>query len=193
VSAVTDQAPGTGGPRSAATRRAILEAARAAFAAHGYEQTTIRGVASAAEVDPSMVIRYFGAKAGLFAAAATADFDRPDLSSVPPGQRGERLVRIFVDRWEDPARNAQLMLLMRTAVTSDAVASQLQNTITELTTAPLAALGDERAAEHGAFVGAQLLGLALCRYVLRLEPLASLPADAVVAAVAPSIQRYLTA
>lgn len=190
---MSEPAPGTGGPRSAGTRRAILEAARTAFAAHGYEQTTIRAVATEAEVDPSMVMRYFGSKAGLFAAAATVDLDRPDLTTVPPAQRGELLVRTFVDRWEDPARNEQLMLLLRTGVTSEAVAEQMRAKITQLTTAPLVALGDEQAAEHGAFIGAQLLGMALCRYILRLEPLASLPADHVITAVAPSVQRYMPA
>jgi AcrR family transcriptional regulator len=190
---VSEPAPGTGGPRSAGTRRAILEAARTAFAAHGYEQTTIRAVATEAEVDPSMVMRYFGSKAGLFAAAATVDLDSPDLTAVPPAQRGELLVRTFLDRWEDPARSEQLLLLLRTGVTSDAVAGQMRARLTQLTTEPLVALGDEQAAEHGSFIGAQLLGMALCRYILRLEPLASLPVDHVVAALAPSVQRYLPA
>jgi Tetracyclin repressor-like, C-terminal domain len=95
----------------------------------------------------------------------------------------------------------QLILLLRTAVTSEAVAAQLQAVLTRLLTDPIAALygvtgdgatGDGRAAERAAFIGAQLLGLALCRYILRQEPLASLPAADVVAAVAPSVQRYLT-
>jgi hypothetical protein len=59
-------------------------------------------------------------------------------------------------------------------------------------TYPIAALGSDDAAERAAFISAQLLGLALCRYILRLEPLASLPAGDVVAAIAPSVQRYLT-
>jgi len=72
VSDSSASAPGTGGPRSAGTRRAILGAARTTFAARGYEQTTIRAVAARAGVDASMVMRYFGSKAGLFTAAATA-------------------------------------------------------------------------------------------------------------------------
>jgi hypothetical protein len=64
--------------------------------------------------------------------------------------------------------------------------------LSQLITEPIAALGDEQAAERGTLIAAQLLGLALCRYILRFEPLASLPADEVVAAVAPSVQRYLT-
>jgi AcrR family transcriptional regulator len=188
--------PGAGGPRSAETRRAILDAARSAFAARGYEQTTIRAVAAAAGIDASMVMRYYGSKAGLFAAAATADLQVPDLRAVPAERWGEVLVRYLVERWEDSSRDDELILLLRTAVTSEAVAAQLQDVLTRLLAEPIAALGDRlgdgRAAERSGLAGAQLLGLALCRYILRQEPLASLPADEVVAAVAPSVQRYLS-
>jgi AcrR family transcriptional regulator len=184
--------PGTGGPRSEGTRRAILDAARATFAARGYEQATIRVVAAQAGVDPSMVMRYFGSKAGLFAAAVTLDLPVPDLRSVPASRRGELLVSNFISRWEDPVRDEELSALLRTAVTSETVAGQLQAIVSQLVTEPIAALGDEHAAERGTLIVAQLLGLALARYILRFEPLASLPADDVVAAIAPSVQRYLT-
>jgi AcrR family transcriptional regulator len=183
---------GTGGPRSEGTRRAILGAARATFAARGYEQTTIRAVAAQAGVDASMVMRYFRSKAGLFTAAVTIDLQVPDLRSVPASGRGELLVRHFISRWEDPLRDDELIAMLRTGVTSETVAEQLQTVLGQVITEPIAALGDERAAERGTLIAAQLLGLALCRYILRFEPLASLPADDVVAAVAPSVQRYLT-
>ena len=188
----TDPLLGTGGPRSEGTRRAILGAARATFAARGYEQTTIRAVAARAGVDASMVMRYFGSKAGLFTAAVTIDLQVPDLRSVPASGRGELLVRHFVSRWEDPVHDDELIALLRTGVTSETVAGQLQTVLGHLVAEPIAALGDDRAAERATLIAAQLLGLALCRYILRFEPLASLPADAVVAAVAPSVQRYLT-
>ena len=183
---------GTGGPRSERTRQAILGAARATFAARGYERTTIRAVAAQAGVDASMVMRYFHSKAGLFTAAVTMDLQVPDLSSAPVDSRGELLVRHFISRWEDPVRNEEMIALLRTAVTSETVAGQLQAVLSLLITEPIAALGDEQAAERGTLIAAQLLGLALCRYILRFEPLASLPAEDVVAAVAPSVQRYLT-
>jgi AcrR family transcriptional regulator len=183
---------GTGGPRSEGTRRAILGAARATFAARGYEQTTIRAVAARAGVDASMVMRYFRSKAGLFTAAVTMDLQVPDLHSVSASRRGELLVRHFVSRWEDPLRDDELIALLRTGVTSETVAERLQAVLSQLITEPIAALANERAAERGTLIAAQLLGLALCRYILRFEPLASLPADDVVAAVAPSVQRYLT-
>ena len=183
---------GTGGPRSEGTRRAILGAARATFAARGYEQTTIRAVAAQAGVDASMVMRYFGSKAGLFTAAVTMDLDIPDLRSVPASGRGELLVRIFIDRWEAPPSDDEMIAMLRAGVTSETVAEQLQSVLSQLVTEPIVALGDERATERGTLIGAQLLGLGLCRYILRFEPLASMSADDVVAAVAPSVQRYLT-
>ena len=189
--ATAEAVPGNGGPRSAGTRRAILEAARSAFAAHGYDQTTIRSVAATAGVDPSMVMRYFGSKAGLFTAASTTHLQPPDLSAFPAGQRGEALVRHIVERWDDAASRDELMLLMRTAVTSDAVAEQLQTVLRQMIIGPVAALGASDADERGGFIATQLLGLALCRYILRQEPLASLPVARVVATVAPSVQRYL--
>jgi len=137
-------------------------------------------------------MRYFGSKAGLFTAAATMDLEVPDLRQVPGYRRGELLVRYLVDRWEDTARDDELIVLLRTAVTSEDVAAQLQATLRQLITEPVAALDGDRAAERSGYIAAQLLGLALCRYILRQEPLASLSVGQVVAAVAPSVQRYLT-
>jgi AcrR family transcriptional regulator len=163
------------------------------FAAHGYGGTTIRAVAAQADVDASMVMRYFQSKAGLFTAAITMDLQVPDLRSVPASGQGELLVRYFINRWEDPATDDEMIALIRTAATSETVAEKLQTVVSQLVTQPIADLGVEQAAERGTFIVAQLLGLALCRYILRMEPLASLPPDAVVAALTPSVQQYLTA
>ena len=192
VASQSGRVPGTGGPRSEGTRRAILAAARSTFAARGYERTTIRAVAEQAGVDASMVMRYFQSKEGLFTAVVTMDVRVPDLRSVPASRRGEFLVRHFLRRWEDPVPDDALIVLLRTAVTSETVAGQLQAILSQVITEPIAALGDDQAAQRGTFIAAQLLGLALCRYILLFEPLASMPADEVVAAVAPSVQRYLT-
>jgi AcrR family transcriptional regulator len=161
------------------------------FAARGYEQTTIRAVAAQADVDASMVMRYFQSKEGLFTAVVTTDLRVPDLRSVPAARRGEVLVRYFVNRWEDPVGD-KMIALLRTAVTSDAIAGQVQATFSERLIEPIAALGEEQAPERAAFIAAQLFGLALCRYIVPFEPLASLSADDVVAAVAPAVHHYLT-
>ncbi len=184
---------GVGGPRSEGTRRTILDAARGAFATRGYEQTTIRAVAAEAGIDPSMVMRYFGSKAGLFAAAATIDLDPPDLASASPRRRGEVLVRHFVGRWERDPSEDMLVFLLRTAVTNESVAEQLQMTFDRMIVGPLQELAYPDAQRRAALIGSQLMGLGLCRYILRLQPLASLPKDEVVAGIAPTIQRYLTA
>src|SRR6201991_5202906 len=132
VPGVSGPVPGTGGPRSGGTRRAILGAARATFAARGYEQTTIRAVAARADVDASMVMRYFGSKAGLFTAAITMDLEVPDLRSAPASQRGELLVRVFISRWEEPPRDDEMIAMLRTAVTSEDVAGRLQGIVSQL-------------------------------------------------------------
>jgi AcrR family transcriptional regulator len=186
------EALGVGGPRSEATRRAILDAARAIFANRGYEQTTIRAVAGEAGIDASMVMRYFGSKAGLFAAAASVSLEPPDLRSVPARRRGELLLRHFVDRWECTPSADTLVLLIRTGVTDDAVAQQVQTNLSRLIGAPVAALGDPDADRRSALIATQLVGLAVSRYILRHEPLASMPVEEVVADIGPTIQRYLT-
>lgn len=183
---------GVGGPRSEGTRRTILHAAREIFAAKGYEHTTIRAVAAAAGIDASMVMRYFGSKAGLFAAAATVNLAALDLAAIPPRERGERLVRHFVSNWEDNLSQESSVFLMRTAVTDPTVASQLQETFNRQILGPVTTLGGQDAASRSALIGTQLLGLALCRYILRLEPLASLPIDEVVPPMARTVQDYLT-
>jgi AcrR family transcriptional regulator len=182
---------GAGGPRSEPTRRAILEVARQGFATRGYEQTTIRVVAAQAGIDPSMVMRYFGSKAGLFAAASTTHLQVPDLRPVPHAERGEFMVRHFIERWEDSPSNDTLVILLRTAVTNDAVADQLHAQFENLVTRPIAELGGDQPERRGSLIGTQLLGLALCRYVLRLQPIASAAADDVINDIAPTVQFHL--
>jgi AcrR family transcriptional regulator len=182
---------GVGGPRSEGTRRTILHAARDIFATRGYEQTTIRAVAARAGIDASMVMRYFGSKAGLFTAAATMSVEPPDLRSVPADRRGEAFVRHFVSRWEDNLSGDSTVILMRTAVADPAVTAKMQATFNKLILGPVASLGLDDAASRASLIATQLLGLALCRYVVRLEPLASLPLDEIVFPVARTVQQYL--
>jgi AcrR family transcriptional regulator len=188
---IAREALGAGGPRSEPTRRTILEAARQAFATRGYEQTTIRAVAAQAGIDPSMVMRYFGSKAGLFAAASTTHLQVPDLRPVPHAERGKFMVRHFVERWEDGPGDDTLVFLMRTAVTNDGVAAQLQGQFESLIVGPVAQLGVDHPERRGSLIGTQLLGLTLCRYVLRLEPIASAAAAVVINDIAPTVQFHL--
>jgi AcrR family transcriptional regulator len=182
---------GAGGPRSEPTRRAILEVARRAFTTRGYEQTTIRAVATQAGIDPSMVMRYFGSKAGLFAAASTSRLQVPDLRPVPHAERGEFMVRHFVELWEERPGDDTLVFLLRTAVTNEGVAAQLQAQFENLIIGPVAELGLDQPERRGSLIGSQLLGLTLCRYVLRLQPIAAAGADEVINDIAPAVQLQL--
>src|SRR5262245_1171972 len=113
-------------PRSAGTRQRILEAARARFSADGYERATIRAVAADAEIDPSMVMRYFGSKEGLFAAAASFDLDLPDLAALPRRERGRRLAQHYLHLWERDPAGGGLAILLRTAATNDSAAERVR-------------------------------------------------------------------
>src|SRR5215213_11453234 len=112
-------APSPAPRRSDATKAAILRAAREQFASSGYQGATIRAIATAAGIDPAMVMRYFGNKEKLFAAAAEFDLRLPDLSDMPRKDVGAALVEHFLNRWED---DETLMALLRTGVTNEAAA-----------------------------------------------------------------------
>ena len=179
--------------RSDATRAEILRAARSRFAADGYQRATIRTIAADAGIDPSMVMRYYGSKEGLFAAAVEVALRLPDLSAIPRRRLGATLVTHFLGRWEDPADDALLMLL-RSAVTDEAAAGRLRAVFRDqLTPAVLKFVGDrEEAAQRAGLVATQMLGLALCRIILRLPPLVAMDPPTVAARIGPTIQRYLT-
>ncbi|MEU1518101.1 TetR family transcriptional regulator [Streptomyces sp. NPDC005811] len=193
-SSSTDSASGSGTPRrrSDTTRTAILDAARERFAADGYEKATIRAIAKDAAIDPSMVMRYYGNKEGLFAATVSVDLKLPDLSALPREDTGRALVTHFLAMWE---RNEVLTALLRVGVTNEAGAERMQGIFRDqlLPLARTACPDPEQAPTRAALVATQLLGLALTRYVLRLPPTVTLPREELVAWLSPTIQRYLTA
>lgn len=179
--------------RSDATKAVILDAARARFAADGYAKATIRAIAADAEIDPSMVMRYFGSKDGLFAAAVRIDLDLPDLTTASPDTLGERLIRRFLTIWEG-SDNPVLLILLRTAITDDAVADRVRAIFAEQVLPAVLRVGDPTDAPRRAgLIATQLLGIALCRYILRLPPVVEMRPEGIIADVAPVIQRYLTA
>ncbi|WP_346118738.1 TetR family transcriptional regulator [Micromonospora coerulea] len=177
--------------RSDATRAAILRAARERFAADGYDRATIRAIAADARIDPSMVMRYYGSKEGLFAAAAEFDLRLPELAAVPAEQLGEVLVRHFLDRWEG---DETLAALIRTASTNPGAAERMRGIFAEQIGAAVVRLGTDpaTAARRAGLITSQILGLAFTRYIVRLPPMAEAAPEELVAWVAPTIQRYLT-
>ena len=189
--------PGGRTPRGRATSDAILAAARRVFAQRGFDATTIRAVAEAAAVDPALVLHYHGSKQRLFLAATELPVDAarlvPLLLEGPREEVGERLVRFALALWEGDAREA-LLAVLRSGVSDPVAAALLRDVVTARLLGPV---GRAIAADHAelrvSLVASQIVGLALVRYVLAVEPLASASHDAVVAALGPTIQRYLTA
>jgi AcrR family transcriptional regulator len=182
-----------------ATRDRILEAAREEFSERGYEKTSVRGIAKAAGVDSALVHHYFGTKEQVFEAAIEVAF-APALGASdavedgPPDTVGERLTRFILGIWENPATRTPLLAILRSAVNNETaaavfrrlVATQLLRRIAGQLDAPDAELRAELAA-------AQLVGIAMLRYVIKVEPLASADPEQIVARVAPVVQGHLTA
>ncbi|MFG3495582.1 TetR family transcriptional regulator [Streptomyces sp. NPDC047928] len=178
--------------RSDATRAAILDAARERFAADGYERATIRSIARDAGIDPSMVMRYYGNKEGLFAAASEIDLRLPPVAALPAKHIGAVLVTHFLDRWET---DEVLTALLRAGATNAAGAERMREVFrTQL--GPIAAgvcPDPADAPRRAALAASQILGMALARFVLRLPPATEMSREEVIAWLAPTIQRYLTA
>jgi AcrR family transcriptional regulator len=179
-------------PRGAeASRAAILAAARERFAADGYERATIRAIAGDAGIDPAMVIRYFGSKEKLFAAAADFDLRLPDPAAIPHGRIGAAFVEHFLARWEE---DDTFMALIRAAVTNEAAAERVRAVFAGQVAPVIAALSGDpaRAATRAALVSSQILGMAICRYALQMPPLVAMSRTEVVGWLGPTVQRYIT-
>ncbi|MFB8354525.1 TetR/AcrR family transcriptional regulator [Streptomyces niveus] len=185
----TDTGPGA--------RERILDAARNEFAERGYDKTSVRGIAKAAGVDPALVHHYFGTKDEVFGAAIEVTFEPalvlPALLSGGEEGIGERLARFFIGVWENPASRAPLLAILRSAVTNETAAAMLRKFVLRRLLERIAVeldvpdptLRAELAASH-------MIGIAILRYVLKAEPLASVDTEEIVRIVAPTLQRYLT-
>nr|BFE66636.1 TetR family transcriptional regulator [Dactylosporangium thailandense] len=181
--------------RSDATRAAILQAARIRFAEDGYQRATIRAIAADAAIDPSMVMRYYGSKERLFAAAVDIDLRMPDVSAIPPERIGPELVRHWVRRWEEDPTGDVLLTLLRSATTDETVAERVRGVFAEQIVPLVRRLcgGDEAEAQQRAgLLATQMLGLAICRHILRIPPVAHMPAETVVERIGATVQQYLT-
>jgi len=185
----TGRRPGTSG-----TREAILAAARRQFGERGYDGTTFRSIAAEAAVDPALVRHFFGTKDSLFVAAVQWPFNPaevlPDVLGPSLEGAGERLVRLFVRLWEDGPTRHGLTALLRSAAGNEQAAALLREFLAREVLGHLVARmeGPDRAL-RAALVGSQIVGLAVARYIVRVEPLARAEPDALVALVAPGLQR----
>ena len=183
-------------PGTPDTRDRILEAARARFADDGYAGATIRAIATDADVDPALVHHYFGPKTQLFAAVLELPVDvgavATSLLDGPRSQLGERMVRTFLGVWDTDDGRTRLRALLRAALTEDHAADALREFLLDAILGPVTRALDLPDADLRATLAAsQLVGMGVARYVIEVEPLASAPTDVLVAAYAPTLQRYL--
>ncbi|WP_181782761.1 TetR/AcrR family transcriptional regulator [Pseudonocardia pini] len=179
------------------TREALLSAARREFNERGYDGATVRRIAERAGVDPAMVNHWFGGKGALFTASLEVPVDPTVLIAGvvdgDPERIGERLVGGFLQAW-DAAAGGPLITLLRSVAGHPAAARMMREFVTSTILGPVAAaVAPDRQAERMSLVAAQMIGIGLIRYVMELEPMASSDHASIVAAVGPTVQRYLTA
>ena len=184
-------------PGKSGTRESILRAARSQFGELGYDRTTIRSVAAEAGVDPALVLHFFDSKHRLFLEVVELPFDPaavlPGLLAGDRRKVGERLARLFLAALDDEDARNRWTSMIRAAVSEPAAADALRELLTERVFAPLAeTLGVEDAQLRATLVGSQIVGVVMARHIVRVEPMASLPSDELVQAIAPTLQRYLT-
>jgi AcrR family transcriptional regulator len=168
------------------------------FAERGFDQASIRAIATEAKVDPALVHHYFGTKDKLFLASMNAPMNPAELVpkalAGPREEAGERLVRTVLGVWDSPAGSAAVALL-RSAMSNEWTARLMREfVVTQVLRRAVAELGmeGEEAAMRAALVATQISGLAVVRYVLKVEPVAGADPEDLVRAVGPTVQRYLT-
>ena len=183
-------------PGQSGTREAILAAASRHFAQHGYDRASLRAIAAEAGVDQKLITHFFGSKQQLFVAAVGLPLNPaevvPSLLAGDPASLGERLATLLTEVLERPELHQRFTGVVRAAASEPDVARMLREFLGREVLAPAAnLLSIEDAPFRVNLVGSQIVGLVLARYVLEIEPLASMPPRVVVAAVVPTLQRYL--
>ncbi|GAA3095312.1 TetR family transcriptional regulator [Streptosporangium carneum] len=181
-------------PGSADTRGEILSAARETFAEKGFDKATVRGIARRAGVDPALVHHYFASKEGMFVAAMELPINPenviPTLLAGPREEVGERLTRFVLTMTSEASARQPVLALVRTAMTNERMVVTIREFMTHALLDRVAgALGIPTIRMELAF--AQLFGTVLVRYVLQLEPLASVGIEELVELLAPVIQRHI--
>jgi AcrR family transcriptional regulator len=178
------------------TRALIEDSARKLFAELGYERTSLRQVALQAGVDPGLVSHYFGKKRDLFLAVVELPFDPAVvIDMVISGDNdtaGLRLAMVVLDLLDDEIRRQPMMGMIRAATAEPEAARLVREFLTRNIIAPIARrLGSEDADYRAGLVMSQIAGIALARYIVGIEPLASHPRERVAADLGITLQRYL--
>ena len=195
-------------PGESRTREAILDAARRRFGGQGYDGTTIRGIAADAGVNPALVHHFYGTKERLFAAAMRLPVVPSEIITVVLGAErdrlgaefgrriGEILIGTVLRAWDVADIRTAFLGLLRAAATTEQGVVMLREFVTSTILASLtevAGLSDDAEGRYRAtLVASQVVGLGFARYVLGLGPLAAASNEDLVAAIGPTVQRYLT-
>ena len=179
------------------TRERILASARDMFARNGIGNTSIRAVAAAAGVDSALVHHYFGTKEQLFAAAVRIPIDPMEvigpLREVPVEELGRTIPSILLPLW-DSEIGAGFIATLRSILAGSEV-NLFRTFIQDVIAVEVGSRVDNPPGSglvRVQFVASQLVGVVMARYILQLEPFASLPPEQVAEAIAPNLQRYLT-
>ncbi|MGQ4600009.1 TetR/AcrR family transcriptional regulator [Nocardia sp. R6R-6] len=185
-------------PGQSGAREAILAAARARFADAGFDKTSVRAVATDAGVDPALVHHYFGTKQQLFAAVVELPVDPEStlriIESVPLNQLGENIIRAVVGVWDSPA-GPGIVAAVRSLLAGSDDPTLARAFVSEVVLERIRlriATADDDGRTRVALVASQMVGVLVGRKILAVEPLASMPASDLAAAVGPTLQRYLT-
>lgn len=183
-------------PAGEDTRAEILDAARAEFSLRGYDASSLRAIARLAEVDPALVHHYFDGKAALFVEAMSIPVNPVFLiDAILAGPRegvGERLAATFFDIWDSPPGRERLVALIRSAVSQEDAARMLREFLTREVFAKVALSMDVPQPHlRAGLAAAQMIGVAMMRYVIGFEPVVGASTGEIVALVGPTLQRYL--
>jgi len=175
----------------------ILKAASKEFAHAGFEGTSLRSVARRASVDPALVHHYFKDKSDLFIQTMNIPVNPGDIIgqavTAPLDELGYALTRALISTWRKPAFRTPAIAMVRGLISSNNATKILKPFIQKEVFSRIGSrLPEETADARIAMVASQFIGLIITRYVVGLEPLASMDDDQVIELVAPTIQRYLT-
>ena len=180
--------------KSQRTRKTIFESAGKLFANHGYDGTSVRDIAADAAIDPALVIRYFGSKDALFAEVSDFRLNMPPVNSSMRSIAGPLLAQKFLEIWEGPEAGGGFTVLLRSAASNEAAANRLRDVFAKQVVPTISALaGPDKAEVRAGLVTSHMLGLALCRYILKPPPVATMPPEVIVSQVGKAVQAYLDA
>jgi AcrR family transcriptional regulator len=184
-------------PGGSDTRERILTSARDLFSRNGIGNTSIRAVAAAAGVDSALVHHYFGTKEQLFAAAVHIPIDPMEvilpLREVPVEELGHTIPSILLPLWDSEV-GAAFIATLRSILAGSEV-NLFRTFIQDIIAVEVGTRVDNPPGSgmiRVQFVASQLVGVVMARYILQLEPFASLPPELVAQTIAPNLQRYLT-